>query len=103
MEEILALRHELRNCWALKTTPSNHLPLKWQKPAAGAGFLNRSGKTRASTREKELAQLRAFAKAEFGVDEFSRGISLTTAKNKNSTSTASGRTAASVLPGKQSG
>lgn len=20
-----------RNCWALKTTPSNHLPLKWQK------------------------------------------------------------------------
>ncbi len=31
MEEILARVTNWRNCWALKTTPSNHLPLKWQK------------------------------------------------------------------------
>ena len=31
MEEILALRHELAQLLGLKTTPSNHLPLKWQK------------------------------------------------------------------------
>ncbi len=87
MEEILALRQNWRNCWVLKTTPLNPLPLKCRKPAAGAGFLNRSGKTRASQGEKELTQLRAFAKAEFGVESCSRGISLTTAKNKNSIST----------------
>lgn len=31
MEEILTLRHELAQLLALKTTPLNPLPLKWQK------------------------------------------------------------------------
>ncbi len=37
--------------------------------AAGARLPHRHGKTRPSAGRKKLAQLRAFAKAEFGVDE----------------------------------
>jgi oligopeptidase A len=49
--------------------PPNRCRPKWRKPAAGARLPDRPGETRSSAGEKELAQLRAFAQAEFGVDE----------------------------------
>mgnify|MGYP000423508334 CR=1 FL=1 len=60
-----------------------------ENPQQVLDFLTDLAKRARPQGEKELAQLRAFAKAEFGVDELQRGISRTTAKNKNSTSTAS--------------
>ncbi len=48
--------------------PMNRWPQNGGKSAAGARFLNRSGETRPPAGGEKLAQLRAFAKAEFGVE-----------------------------------
>ena len=65
--------------------------------------LARSGKTRAPARRKELAQLRAFAKAEFGVDELQPSDIAYYSENRNNTSTASAMNNCVDTSGKQSG
>ncbi len=71
MAEILALRHELAQLLGFDSYAYKSLATKMAKdPQQVLDFLTDTGKTRPSAgRKKKLAQLRAFAKAEFGVDE----------------------------------
>ena len=91
MEEILALRHELAQLLGFENYAFKSLATKMaEKPAAGAGFLNRSGKTRApARRKKSWRNCAPSPKPNLASMSYNRGISLTTAKNRNSTSTAS--------------
>ncbi|MFP1557669.1 hypothetical protein ACLB1T_09825 [Escherichia coli] len=69
-----------RNCPVFKTTPLNPLPTKMAENPAGADLTDLA--KRASCKAKELAYLRAFAKANLASMSCSCGISRTTAKNK---------------------
>lgn len=90
MAEILALRHELAQLLGFDSYADKSLATKMaENPQQVLDFLTDLAKRARPQGEKELAQLRAFAKAEFGVDELQPWISRTTAKNRNSISTAS--------------
>lgn len=70
MEEILALRHELAQLLGFESYAFKSLATKMaENPQQVLDFLTDLAKRARPQGEKELAQLRAFAKAEFGVDE----------------------------------
>ncbi|MDU3066238.1 MAG: M3 family metallopeptidase, partial [Escherichia coli] len=70
MEEILALRHELAQLLGFENYAFKSLATKMaENPQQVLDFLTDLAKRARPQGEKELAQLRAFAKAEFGVDE----------------------------------
>lgn len=70
MAEILALRHELAQLLGFDSYAYKSLATKMAKdPQQVLDFLTDLAKRARPQGEKELAQLRAFAKAEFGVDE----------------------------------
>ncbi len=70
MAEILALRHELAQLLGFDSYAYKSLATKMAKdPQQVLDFLTDLAKRAHPQGEKELAQLRAFAKAEFGVDE----------------------------------
>ncbi|EIS5897581.1 oligopeptidase A, partial [Salmonella enterica] len=70
MEEILALRHELAQLLGFENYAHKSLATKMaENPQQVLDFLTDLAKRARPQGEKELAQLRAFAKAEFGVDE----------------------------------
>jgi hypothetical protein len=74
-----------------------------ENPQQVLDFLTDLAKRARPQGEKELAQLRAFAKRSLASMSCSRGISLTTAKNRSSISTASAMSSCALFPGKQSG
>jgi oligopeptidase A len=70
MAEILALRHELAQLLGFDSFADKSLATKMaENPQQVLDFLTDLAKRARPQGEKELAQLRAFAKAEFGVDE----------------------------------
>jgi oligopeptidase A len=70
MAEILALRHELAQLLGFESYAFKSLATKMaENPQQVLDFLTDLAKRARPQGEKELAQLRAFAKAEFGVDE----------------------------------
>ncbi|MSI34597.1 oligopeptidase A, partial [Escherichia coli] len=70
MEEILALRHELAQLLGFENYAFKSLATKMaENPQQVLDFLTDLAKRARPQGEKELTQLRAFAKAEFGVDE----------------------------------
>ncbi|EHN22385.1 oligopeptidase A [Salmonella enterica subsp. enterica serovar Montevideo str. CT_02035278] len=70
MEEILALRHELAQLLGFENYAHESLATKMaENPQQVLDFLTDLAKRARPQGEKELAQLRAFAKAEFGVEE----------------------------------
>jgi oligopeptidase A len=70
MAEILALRHELAQLLGFDSYADKSLATKMaENPQQVLDFLTDLAKRARPQGEKELAQLRAFAKAEFGVDE----------------------------------
>ena len=70
MAEILALRHELAQLLGFENYADKSLATKMaENPQQVLDFLTDLAKRARPQGEKELAQLRAFAKAEFGVDE----------------------------------
>ncbi len=70
MEEILALRNELAQLLGFENYAFKSLATKMaENPQQVLDFLTDLAKRARPQGEKELAQLRAFAKAEFGVDE----------------------------------
>ncbi len=70
MEEILTLRHELAQLLGFENYAFKSLATKMaENPQQVLDFLTDLAKRARPQGEKELAQLRAFAKAEFGVDE----------------------------------
>lgn len=70
MEEILALRHELAQLLGFENYAFKSLATKMaENPQQVLDFLTDLAKRARPQGEKELEQLRAFAKAEFGVDE----------------------------------
>uniref|UniRef100_UPI003CE7839D M3 family metallopeptidase n=1 Tax=Enterobacter cloacae complex sp. 280C5 TaxID=3395861 RepID=UPI003CE7839D len=70
MAEILALRHELAQLLGFDSYADKSLATKMaENPQQVLDFLTNLAKRARPQGEKELAQLRAFAKAEFGVDE----------------------------------
>ncbi len=70
MAEILALRHELAQLLGFDSYAFKSLATKMaENPQQVLDFLTDLAKRARPQGEKELAQLRAFAKAEFGVDE----------------------------------
>ncbi|VEB90848.1 oligopeptidase A [Citrobacter koseri] len=70
MEEILALRHELAQLLGFDSYAFKSLATKMaENPQQVLDFLTDLAKRARPQGEKELAQLRAFAKATFGVDE----------------------------------
>ncbi|MCF1428270.1 MAG: oligopeptidase A [Shewanella sp.] len=70
MNEIMALRHELANLLGFDSYADKSLATKMaQSPAQVMSFLNELALRSKKQGEAELAELKAFAKAEFGVDE----------------------------------
>ena len=70
MAEILALRHELAHLLGFESYAYKSLATKMaENPAQVLDFLTDLAKRARPQGERELAQLRAFAKKEFGVDE----------------------------------
>ncbi|EGI34306.1 oligopeptidase A [Escherichia coli TA271] len=90
MEEILALRHELAQLLGFENYAFKSLATKMaENPQQVLDFLTDLAKRARPQGEKELAQLRAFAKAEFGVDELQPWDIAYYSEKQNSTSTAS--------------
>ncbi len=78
-----ALRHELAQLLGFDSYAAKSLSTKMaENPQQVLDFLTDRAKRARPQGEKELAQLRAFAKAEFGVDELQPWISLTTVKTE---------------------
>lgn len=103
MAEILALRHELAQLLGFENYADKSLATKMaENPQQVLDFLTDLAKRARPQGEKELAQLRAFAKAEFGVDELQPWDIAYYSENRSSTSTASATSSCAVLPGKQS-
>ncbi|MCL1038819.1 oligopeptidase A [Shewanella submarina] len=72
MNEILALRHELANLLGFDSYADKSLATKMaESPAQVMAFLNELALRSKKQGEAELAELKAFAKSEFGVDELS--------------------------------
>ena len=70
MAETLALRHELAELLGFASYADKSLATKMaENPEQVLGFLNDLAKRARPQAEKELAQLRAFAKQHYGVDE----------------------------------
>lgn len=70
MAETLALRHELAQLLGFDTYADKSLATKMaESPAQVIGFLSDLAKRARPQAEQELAQLRAFAKQHYGVDE----------------------------------
>ncbi|KAB0211313.1 oligopeptidase A, partial [Escherichia coli] len=69
MEEILALRHELAQLGFENYAHESLATKMAENPQQVLDFLTDLAKRARPQGEKELAQLRAFAKAEFGVEE----------------------------------
>ena len=90
MAEILALRHELAQLLGFDSYAFKSLATKMaEDPQQVLDFLTDLAKRARPQGEKELAQLRAFAKAEFGVDELQPWDIAYYSENRSSTSTAS--------------
>lgn len=85
MEEILTLRHELAQLLGFENYAFKSLATKMaENPQQVLDFLTDLAKRARPQGEKELAQLRAFAKAEFGVDELQPWDIAYYSENKNS-------------------
>ncbi|WP_394130878.1 oligopeptidase A [Shewanella maritima] len=70
MDEIVALRHELANLLGFDSYADKSLATKMaESPAQVLGFLNELGERSKAQGEAELAELKAFAKSEYNVDE----------------------------------
>ncbi len=70
MAETLALRHELAQLLGFDTYADKSLATKMaESPEQVIGFLSDLAKRARPQAEQELAQLRAFAKQHYGVDE----------------------------------
>lgn len=90
MEEILALRHELAQLLGFENYAHESLATKMaENPQQVLDFLTDLAKRARPQGEKELAQLRAFAKAEFGVEELQPWDIAYYSEKQNSTCTAS--------------
>ena len=103
MAEILACVTSWRSCWALTAMRINPSPPKWRRIRSRCSTSSPTGKTRPSAGRKELAQLRAFAKAEFGVDELQPwDIAYYSEKQKQHLYSISDEQLRPLFPGKQS-
>ncbi|NKF49012.1 oligopeptidase A [Shewanella sp. WXL01] len=70
MDEIVALRHELANLLGFDSYADKSLATKMaESPAQVLGFLNELGERSKAQGEAELAELKAFAKEHYKVDE----------------------------------
>ena len=104
MAETLALRHELAQLLGFDTYADKSLATKMaESPEQVIGFLSDLAKRARPQAEQELAQLRAFAKQHYGVDELEAGTSPITAKTEAAPVLHQRRAAAPVLPGTAGG
>ncbi len=102
MAEILALRHELAQLLGFDSYAYKSLATKWRRIRSRCSISSPTRQNAPVRRAKELAQLRAFAKAEFGVDELQPWDIAYYSENRSSTSTASAMSSCALFPGKQS-
>lgn len=104
MEEILALRHELAQLLGFESYAFKSLATKMaENPQQVLDFLTDLAKRARPQGRKSWLSCAPSRKRNLVLMSCSRGISLTTARNKNSTSTASATSSCAIFPGKQSG
>lgn len=104
MAETLALRHELAQLLGFDTYADKSLATKMaESPEQVIGFLSDLAKRARPQAEQELAQLRAFAKQHYGVDELEARHHLLRRKTEAAPVLHQRRAAAPVLPGTAGG
>ncbi len=103
MAEILALRHELAQLLGFDSYAFKSLATKMaEDPQQVLDFLTDPAKRARPQGEKSWPSCALSLKPSSASKSCSRGTSLTTAKNRNSISTASAMSSCALFPGKQS-